>query len=161
HIPLELLAGGELDVSYLAGLDEQALRRFSLAGGGRYVLVEFPYGGWPRALEGAISRLRALGLTALVAHPERNPQVQERPERAGALVEAGALVQVTAASLVGRYGRQSQSAARRLLELGLVHVLASDAHSAGHGETGLRAAAAELEDELAPDLPAEAAAGVG
>ena len=39
-------------------------------------------------------------------------------------------MQVTAASVVGRYGRQAQSAARRLLELGLVHVLASE-----HGPT--------------------------
>jgi protein-tyrosine phosphatase len=156
EIPLELLSGGELDVHRLGDLDEPALYRFSLARGGRYVLVEFPYGGWPRALEGALSAVHASGLTALLAHPERNPEVQDRPERVGALVEAGVLVQLTAGSLCGRFGRRSQLAARRLLELGLVHVLASDAHRPGPGEPGLAAAAATLDDDLAAYLTTEA-----
>ena len=46
-------------------------------------------------------RLVQRGITPLLAHPERNPEVQDRPDRVAALVEAGALVQVTAASLDG------------------------------------------------------------
>ena len=55
--------------------------------------------------------------------------MQDQPGRLQELVDAGALVRVTAASLDGRLDRAAQSAAERLLQLGLVHVLASDAHA--------------------------------
>jgi protein-tyrosine phosphatase len=159
RVPVELLPGGELDAAYLGGLDEATLRRFSLAGG-PYVLVEFPYRGWPRALEGALTALRAAGLTALLAHPERNPEVQDRPEHVEVLVDAGALVQVTGASLSGLFGRRAQAAARRLLALRLAHVLASDTHGPGPGEPGLAAALCGLDDELADYLTREAPAAI-
>jgi protein-tyrosine phosphatase len=57
------------------------------------------------------------------------------------LVEAGALVQATAASLDGRLGRAPERTARRLLELSLVHTLASDAHGPHIREGGLASAA--------------------
>ena len=56
-------------------------------------------------------------------------------------------MQVTAASLDGRLDRSAQSTAKRLLELGLVHVLASDAHGPHIREAGLTAAARRVGDE--------------
>ena len=97
----------------------------------------------------------------MLAHPERNPEVQDRPARVEALVEAGALVQVTGASLDGRLGRASKLTAKRLLELGLVHVLASDAHGPHIREGGLAAAAEAVGDDgLARYLTREAPAAI-
>ena len=146
-VDLEILTGGEIDIAMVGAMSHETLGRFSLAGSGRYVLVEFPYTGWPLALEGAVSRLRALGMTALLAHPERNPAVQAQPELLAPLVEAGVLVQVTGASLGGRLGHASRAAARSLLKLGLVHVLASDAHGSGADAAGLAMADAMVGDE--------------
>ena len=61
EIPLTLLPGAELAVDWLARLDDDELRRLSLAGSGRYVLVETPYRGWPVELLERLLRLRARG----------------------------------------------------------------------------------------------------
>jgi protein-tyrosine phosphatase len=104
-IPLEVLPGGEIALERLARIEPDELVRFTLAQIGRYLLIEFPYSGWPLALEGAIHALRRPGITPILAHPERNPDVQERPARLAAAASAGALVQVTASSLDVREGR--------------------------------------------------------
>lgn len=161
RVDLELIHGGELDLEEFPRLDGDALRRFSYGQRGRYVLLEFPYTGWPRPLELALARLSGEGLRALIAHPERNASVQERPERLETLVESGALVQVTAASVDGRLGRRTATAARRLLELGLAHVLASDAHAPDVRSAGLAAAAEAVGNgALARYLTEEAPAAI-
>jgi protein-tyrosine phosphatase len=161
-LPVEVLMGGEVDVDLLASLSPDDVRRFTLAQTGRYLLLEFPYFGWHAALEPAVHRLLRAGVTPLLAHPERNRAVQEDPARLVPLVEAGALVQITASSLDGSLGRSARAAGRRLLELGLGHVLASDAHGPHLArEAGLGTAAAELGDDgLARYLTEEAPAAI-
>ena len=160
-VAVDVLTGGEIDLVRLPQLGPDDLRRFSIAGGGRYVLLEFPYRGWPMALESALERLRAHGMRAVIAHPERNRAVQDRPEALAGAVAAGALVQVTAASLDGRLGRSPAAAARKLLRLGLVHVLASDAHAPDVRQCGLKAAADTLGDPgLAHFLTVEAPSAI-
>lgn len=160
-ITIDVLPGGELDLDRLEELDDDELRRFSLAGSGRYLLVEFPYYGWPRSLEWLPSTLSSLRLVPVLAHPERNADVQRRPERLTGWVAEGGLVQVTAASVDGRLGRRARAGARALLERGLVHVVASDAHSPDLRACGLAAAAAAIEtDELAQYLTVDAPAAI-
>jgi len=160
-IPVEVLHGGEVDLSILWAIPPEELRRFTLAQTGRYLLLEFPYRGWPLALSSAVSRLVQLGITPLLAHPERNPEVQDRPDRVRGLVDAGALVQITSDSLDGRLNRASQSAAFHLLDLGLVHVLASDTHGPHITRQGLGAAARSIGDpELARYLTVQVPAAI-
>src|SRR5207302_5174179 len=109
-IPVEVLPGGEIDLGLLWAIPPEELRRLTLAQTGRYLLLEFPYRGWPFALDSAVTRLVQLGVTPLLAHPERNPEVQDRPDRVRGLVDSGALVQVTAASLDGARDRAAQAA---------------------------------------------------
>jgi len=84
-IPLEVRTGGEIALDRLAELPPEELARFGLAGNPRYLLVEFPYYGWPLDLAFRLGRLQASGVTPVLAHPERNFEVQEKPEllRAG------------------------------------------------------------------------------
>ena len=65
----------------------------------------------------------------MLAHPERNPEVQAGPARLQPLTAAGTLVQLTAGSVTGSFGRSAQSTAHALIDLGLAHVVASDVHS--------------------------------
>ena len=148
-IPVQVVPGAEVDIGILWALPPEELRRLTLAQTGRYLLLEMPYRGWPVALDTAVTRLVWLGITPLLAHPERNPEVQDRPERLRTLVDAGALAQVTAASLNGGLDRASQAAAIRLLELRLAHVLASDTHGPHITREGMGAATRRLAD---PDL---------
>ena len=157
RIDLEVLPGGEIDLGMLGSLEDDDLRRFSLARSERYLLLEFPYSGWPAGLEETVYGLGLRGFQAVLAHPERNRAVQADPGRLTEAVRLGALVQLTAASLDGRIGRSSQKAAERLLGSGLAHVLASDAHTADVREAGLAAAAEAVgDDRLAVFLTAEA-----
>jgi protein-tyrosine phosphatase len=149
EIPIDVRPGGEIAVHWLDRLSEDDLGRFGLGGSPRYLLVEFPYTGWPLSLHEWVFRLVTRGITPVIAHPERNAEVQRNPEELRPLVDAGALVQITAASVDGRLGRSSRAAAAELLDRGLAHLLASDAHTADVREAGLAGAVDALED---PDL---------
>lgn len=68
------------------------------------------------------------GWLPIFAHPEFIPSLYRDLELLSDLVAGGALLQVTSGTLLGRFGRGTQRIAIQLLEAGLVHVLASDAH---------------------------------
>jgi protein-tyrosine phosphatase len=86
-------------------------------------------------------------VTPVLAHPERNADVQQRPELLDSIVAGGALVQVTAGSVDGRFGRRAAAAAHALIDRRLVHLLASDAHNTANRSIGMHDAVAALGDE--------------
>jgi protein-tyrosine phosphatase len=149
QVPLELLTGGEIALDLLPELDDDALRRFGLGGSSAYILLEFPYSGWPLQAWEIVLDLGVRGIRPVFAHPERNPDIQANPRSLVPLVEAGALIQLTAASLDGRLGSRARSAAADLIDRRLVHLLASDSHAADGGRLAMRAAVSVLGD---PDL---------
>ena len=158
-IELTLLPGGELDYEELGRRTVDELSRFALAGNARYLLVEFPYAGWPLRLPAEVERLLEAGIVPVLAHPERNSAVAERPTALAAMVEAGALVQVTASSVTGAFGKRVRAVARRLLDAGLAHLVATDAHTPELGRASLAAAAEAVSDPalarwLVRDVPA-------
>jgi protein-tyrosine phosphatase len=157
-IQLDLRPGGEIAIDWLAQLHVEELRRFGLGGNPSYLLVETPYYGWPLGLADALFSLLAAGIIPVLAHPERNADVQAQPERLARLVRSGALVQVTAASVDGRIGRAARECGFRLIEEGLAHMLGSDAHHASVRAVGMSAAAEAVGGPLAAwltrDVPA-------
>jgi protein-tyrosine phosphatase len=163
-VALDVRPGGELDLERLS-LPREELSRFGLGGSPTHLLVETPYTGWPFDLPDRLVRLRADGFVPVLAHPERNADVQADPGgRLGPLVESGTLVQLTAASVDGRLGGRARDASARLLELGLAHLIASDAHTPAIRAVGMSAAAAAVGDEalarwLTHDVPAAIVAG--
>jgi protein-tyrosine phosphatase len=150
-IKLTLLPGAELAVDRIPRLDERELRRLTLAGSSLYLLVETPYYGWPPELAEQLLGLRIAGFTPVLAHPERNADVQGAPSLLAPFVHGGTLVQVTAASVDGRLGAASRETAFRLVEMGLAHMLASDAHTPDVRAAGMRAAADALGDPALAD----------
>lgn len=163
-IALDVRGGAEISLARLGRLDPGELERYGLGGNPRLVLVEYPYHGSPLSLASECAQLRQRGIVPVVAHPERNRDVQERPEDLRGAVGAGAVVQLTAASIDGRLGRAAASCARRLLELELAHLIASDAHAPGVREAGLSHAASavgrpELGRWLTESVPAALLAG--
>ncbi len=116
-------------------------------GGTRYLLLEFPLQQYPRYVEQTIFELQVAGFVPIIAHPERYIEVIADPSLIYTLVERGVLTQVTAASLVGVFGREVQETAQKFVAHGLAHVIASDAHGLGQRSPALSeavAVAAEL-----------------
>jgi protein-tyrosine phosphatase len=100
--------------------------------GKQYLLVECPDFHVGKHTEGVLRRLMDSGTVPIVTHPERNPVLQGKLSRVEEWVELGCLVQVTALSICGGFGRTARAAVGKLLERGLVHVVASDAHDPQH-----------------------------
>jgi protein-tyrosine phosphatase len=143
---VRLVGGGEIDLDRLDRPGDE-LARFALAGNPKYLLVETPYNGWPLDLPEKLFRLQARGITPVLAHPERNAEVQQRPELLESVVAGGALVQLTAASIDGRMGGRARSCAATLLGRELAHLVASDAHAPSLRAIGMSAAIAKLGDD--------------
>lgn len=163
-IPVEILGGGELDLAFVARLGDDDLRRFGLGGNPALLLLEFPYLGWPLPLADLVFDLQLRGYRIVLAHPERNADVQLEPERLRPLVDNGVVVQLTAASLDGRLGGAPRAAARRLLDAHLAHLVASDAHAPDIRSVGLSGAGRAAGDEalahwLTEDVPEALLAG--
>jgi len=94
----------------------------------RYLLVELSDYSIPAQLGDCFGRLGDRGLTPILTHPERNPILQQSPQRVLEWAEQGCLVQVTASSLTGFWGERPEIVARWLLDRSAVHILATDAH---------------------------------
>jgi protein-tyrosine phosphatase len=92
-----------------------------------HVLLELPHEVYV-PLERLLDELHAAGLVGILSHPERNRGLLNQPGVLRPLVERGCLLQVTAGSLTGAFGAQIQKFAGSLVEQGLVHFVASDAH---------------------------------
>lgn len=126
ELPDELDAGNAL----LLGSDPEASEgRDSRTRPARYALLEMPYQPLPFFLRDLIFHVQSRGITPVLAHPERNPTIQAKPQVMEDLVAAGCLAQVTAGSLLGQFGAASRKTAETLLRRGWAHVIASDAHS--------------------------------
>jgi protein-tyrosine phosphatase len=113
---LDLLAADDLPVVGTVGLD-------------RVVLLEFPDGQIPAGAETACRYFADRGVRWLIAHPERNKEVMRDPMRIKPFVDNGCLLQVTAASVVGRFGPNALKTSHMLLAKGLVAVVATDSHN--------------------------------
>jgi protein-tyrosine phosphatase len=128
-IVTRILPGGEVAATALDGLDDDELAAVSLGGGGRWILLEPARGPLDDHLDEAVRVLGERGYRALIAHPERH-LAADLIERLGTLTAHGALVQVTAAYLMTEPTRRGMVT---LASAGVVHVLASDAHSSRTG----------------------------
>jgi len=95
--------------------------------GSRYLLVEFPNG----ALTGmgtAIGALLGRGLIPIITHPERQPVLRRIPGEFEEWIRMGCLAQITAQSLLGRFGKHAERSGWDMLRRGMAHIVASDAH---------------------------------
>jgi protein-tyrosine phosphatase len=94
-----------------------------------YLLVEFADYSIPPSLDQALHELQLAGLHPIVTHPERNPLIRSQPERLYKWLRQGCYVQVTAQSLLGKFGSAAQEMTNQWLDAGAVHFVASDAHN--------------------------------
>jgi protein-tyrosine phosphatase len=146
-IPLEILPGADVRV------DERLLRLLAadkiLTAGdlGRHLLLELPHEIFVDPLPAIVS-LGDRGVQAIMTHPERHRYLANGLDRIVEWVAAGAVVQITAGSLLGDFGGLANQEAWRLVHAGLVSLVATDAHDCRRRPPRLTAALAALDDEI-------------
>ncbi|WP_220272503.1 tyrosine-protein phosphatase [Alteromonas aestuariivivens] len=96
--------------------------------GYRLLLLEMPHSHFPVGMEHLVRWLKHNGVRPLVAHPERNREIQRNPELVSRLRGMGCLLQVTAGALTGRFGPAAETLAFDMLEKDKIDVVASDTH---------------------------------
>lgn len=138
-IALRLDAAAEIDISSrFVSTEGQDIPSLC----GNAVLLEMPVAVVPHAMEHILFAVSSRGMKPVLAHPERNHLVQDKPEIVVSWIQAGAVLQIDAESLLGLWGPASRRAAETLLTRGLVAAMASDAHSCNRRPPRLTAALA-------------------
>ncbi|MDB5540773.1 MAG: capsular polysaccharide biosynthesis protein [Devosia sp.] len=128
-------------------------------GGSRYFLLEPPHHVMPPRLDELVSALIAAGFVPLVTHPERLGWIESHYEVIEAMVDNGALIQLTAASITGGFGRRAQYWSERMLDEGMVDVIASDAHNTAGRPPVLSAAVNAIARRCGDDAAVEMVSG--
>ena len=127
-IPLRLVSGADVHVApdlvarFAQGLALTINRS-------RYLLLEPPHHVLPPRIEDHIFGLQTAGYVPIITHPERLSWIENHYPLIRRLVYSGNLMQLTAGSLMGRFGRRPRYWAERMLDDGLCHLLATDAHN--------------------------------
>jgi len=131
-INIRLISGADVPLSY--GLMDKIKggEAGTINNGMKYILLELPSYNVPPKVKDLIFELRINGITPVITHPERNLMIQKDAGIMHDMVIMGALCQVTAMSITGDFGKIPQKSAAMLLERRLVHVIATDAHSADY-----------------------------
>lgn len=149
-IPLDISYGQEIH-HYPRIIDDFYNRKLLTLDGSPYALIEFPSSQIPKTVEETLHELALLRITPIIAHPERNKEIAERPDKLTELVAKGALSQVTSHSITGRFGTQIQSLAMKLCSMHLVHFIASDAHNVTDRPFHLQQAYETIRKTLGPE----------
>lgn len=128
QIPITLHIGHEVRISEKT--IEQCLSNEALKlAKSNYLLLELPSNTIPQYTPHIIRGLLSRNITPIIAHPERNKSIAEKPARLERLIRGGAVVQITAGSLAGHFGRTIQQLSLHLVLANLVHTYGSDAHN--------------------------------
>lgn len=127
-IPLTLYTGHEVRLSEKI-MPLYHIEQIHTLANSNYLLLELPSHTVPFYINHIISALLMEGITPIIAHPERNLAIAEKPNRLLQLIHQGALAQITAGSLTGHFGRRVQKLSLDLVSANLVHCYGSDVHN--------------------------------
>ncbi len=150
---VEIVAGAEIriDSGFLDDLHGHPESGLLAMGDSRYLLLELDRSGLGPNPVGILHEIHLLGWQPIVAHPELYRWLDD--EGIESLLEVGAVLQITAMSLLGEFGRAARKRSRRLLDQGLVSLVASDCHGIDWRPPGL----SKAREEIASIWGAEAA----
>lgn len=155
QIPLRLVTGADVHLApdLVTGLKNG---RVLTLNDSRYLLLEPPHHVIPPRLAEYIFGLHTAGYVPILTHPERLSWIDGHYSLIEQLAHNGTLMQLTAGSLTGRFGRRPRYWAERMLDEGLCHLLASDGHNVDGRPPclaeGRDAAAQRVGDEEAANL---------
>lgn len=116
-----------------------------------YMLIELPMREFPIYTEKVFYDLRLIGITPILAHPERNLSIMKNPQLLINLIEQGTIAQMNAGSLTGMYGEPVKKVAIDFVKKNLIHILGSDGHNNKLRQTNINQAYNKIK-EINKDL---------
>ncbi len=152
NIPLTILPGQEIRIYGEMIEDYRNGKILTLNSTNKYVFLEFPSSQVPRFAERLLYDVQAEGLTPIIVHPERNSRFIENPDILYNLVNKGAMTQVTASSLTGRFGKKIKRFSFDLIDANLTHMIASDAHNISGRNFQMKEASELISTEYGIDM---------
>ena len=155
EIPLRLYPGAEVDPLIDIPAQLGAGMALTLAGQGKYLLLDSPFTVLPIGIETIVYQIQLQGIRVILAHPERILPIQDNLQMLEGMVTRGLLLQVTASSLLGKNGPTAEKIARHILHLRWAHFVASDSHSPTRRRPGMAEAARELLEEVGAEVTQE------
>jgi protein-tyrosine phosphatase len=166
EVPLKLLPGGEMNL-YL-GVDKTPAEEVVPLGLGRYMLVDMWAAEIPEFFESAVRWLQGMGLTVIMAHPERMRVVQDQPaEVIDYFQSLGLLLQGNLQCFSDKPEALTRRCAERFLEEDHYFLLGSDSHNPASMEPRVRGLERAIElagatkiDELTKTNPRKLVPGV-
>lgn len=96
--------------------------------GGSYVLTEYDYDTDYTMIYNETKQLLMTGYVPVIAHVERYGCLQKKPELCRELSEVGAMIQINAAGVLGKDGKNEARCCKKLLKNEWADIVASDAH---------------------------------
>jgi protein-tyrosine phosphatase len=144
QIPLKILPGCDCPLSLEALELLEADQVLTINDGKRYLLLEMPENSVPPATPDVCFRLQAQGITPIITHPERHAVFLHTPDKLLRFLDLGCLVQMTAGSLTGVFGRRVAKASQAMVKNRYIQLIATDAHSTGRRPPVLSQAVAHL-----------------
>lgn len=150
-IPLTLLPGQETRINgdMVMDLERQKILPINDS---NYVFVEFPSRHIPKYTEQLLYEIQLAGYVPVIVHPERNEAILKEPNRLYDFVRKGSLAQITAGSIVGKFGHDIRNLSHQLLDAHLIHFIASDAHNTTSRSFWMREAHEEVKKTYGMDL---------
>jgi len=98
-------------------------------GNSKYMLIEFQKLSFPKGYEDEIFKLQLEGITPIIAHPERYRAVQKDFNYVRRWIDRGYIIQIDCASILGKFGKETQICSKNLLKNEFCHLVGSDAHN--------------------------------
>lgn len=93
-----------------------------------HILLELPTMFIYEGVIAVIRQFAERGITTIIAHPERNETIRKHFPVVSSMIQEGAMMQITAASLTGGFGKKTMKMAERMLAKDTVSLIASDIH---------------------------------
>lgn len=127
-IPLKLVVGADAHLVPEL-LDGLKTGRVPTLNGSRYFLLEPSHHVAPPQFESSVFNIMAAGFQPIITHPERLVWIEQHYETFVVLAKRGVWMQITAGAILGKFGKRARYWSDRMLDEGLVHLVASDAHT--------------------------------
>lgn len=128
-IEIQIKSGYECYVSPEMNELGEKLFEFTINKNRKYILLELPMQDIPYFVDETLAQIKKLGITPIIAHPERNIAIINNPKILLGFIEKGYLAQLNAGSILGYYGKLVKDTAKTLLKHNYINVVASDVHS--------------------------------